>query len=555
MLHLLIVDDEPLAVNYLMETLMELPHLDLDIAKAYSGKEALAKLEKHKVDILLTDIHMPGMNGIELAEQIMSDWPHCRVIFLTGYNDFQYVQSALRKGGTDYVLKTEGDEVIVAALEKAIAAIEVDWNEKQILQRAKQQVHLALPSLRRDYFTKILQGEVESSTSRHKRFLELDIDFDAEQPVIAGIGRVDAWGSFQAPSDHVLLFYSIHNIAEEYFKPNARFTSFQYDRTRMVWLMQPLPGQDDHSALTTISSCAERIQKTCQSLLHIPYSIALAANPVNWEAVSNQIEDLKLQLTFRMGADEEVLVIRDLKEQQLEKQSSNLMLEIGRLRSNIHKLDLLEASMDNGLEQSFSDLYHELFSVNAVLFANEQGKWLGLELFSHMSAFFLTYLNKRKLIHPFETVISFEKIYNPDKHAGIEGMLQFFGMLGSRIAAYNGKKQKEHSHELIDRVNSYIHNFLHEDLSLTKLADIVYLSPPYLSRLYKQVTGQGLLEFINETRIQRAKQLLKTTDKKIHDIAAEVGFESAPYFTRLFRKKMSMTPQDYRESSKGMEPL
>lgn len=555
MLHLLIVDDEPLAVNYLIEALIELPHLDLDITKAYSGKEALAKLEKHKVDILLTDIHMPGMNGIELAEKIMSDWPHCRVIFLTGYNDFQYVQSALRQGGTDYVLKTEGDEVIIAALEKAITAIEAEWKEKHIMQKARQQIHLALPSLRRDYLTEFLRGEIESAAARHNRFIELDIDLDAEQPVIAGVGRVDAWGSFDAPSDHVLLFYSIHNIADEYFKPNARFLSFQYDRTRMVWLLQPLPGHSYEAAMTTISSCAERIQKTCQSLLRIPYSIALSARPINWEAVSRQIEDLKLQLTFRMGAAEEVLVIRNPEELQPEKQSSSLMLEIGRLRSNIHKLDLLEASMDNGLEQSFSQLYKDLFSVNAVLFDNEQGKWLGLELFSHMSAFFLTYLNKRKLIHAFEATISCEKIYNPDQHSGIDDMLHFFGMLGSRIAAYNGKKQKQHSHDLIDRVNSYIHSFLHEDLSLTRLAEIVYLSPPYLSRLYKQVTGIGLLEFINETRIQRAKQLLKTTDKKIHDIAAEVGFESAPYFTRLFRKKMGMTPLDYRDSSKGMEPL
>lgn len=104
---------------------------------------------------------------------------------------------------------------------------------------------------------------------------------------------------------------------------------------------------------------------------------------------------------------------------------------------------------------------------------------------------------------------------------------------------------------MIAKVHDYIHQFLHEELSLTKLAELVYLSPPYFSRLYKQMTGQGLLSYINKTRINKAKLLLKTTDRKIHEIASEIGLESAPYFTRLFRKRTGFTPQEYRDSSKS----
>lgn len=555
MLDMLIVDDEPIAVNYLVEALQELPHLPLNIIKAYSGKDALAKLGQNKADILLTDIRMPGMNGMELADEVLAKCPRCRVIFLSGYNDFDYIQSALRKGGVDYVLKTEGDAAIIRAIEKAIAEIEAEVTEEHIMQKARRQYHLALPSLRRDYLIEFLQGDVEHTAARRKRFQELDIDLDADCPVLAALVRVDAWGSFSSPADRVLLFYSVHNIAEEYFKSEARFVSFQYDRTRTVWLVQPLAGESPEAAVRALNLCAERIQSACKSLLKVPVSIALSSEPDKWEAVGSRIEALKLQLAFRMGSGEEMLLTEPRREPGPSPRSSHSLMEAGSLRASIHKLDLLEAYLDNGMKDGFIRQYNQLFRLEDAMFAEGEGKWMGLEVFTHLASFFLTYMNKRDLFPALGAEVPADKIYSPDQHAGLREMIAFFMDLGTRISEYNGRRQAEYTNDIIGRVHSYIHQFLHEELSLTKLAELVYLSPPYFSRIYKQLTGQGLIDYINEARIQKAKRLLKTTDKKIHEIATEVGLESAQYFTRLFRKKTGVTPQEYRDSSKGMEAI
>ena len=555
MLHLLIVDDEPMAVDFLVEVLQEVPDLELEITKAYSGKDALAKLGAAKADILLTDIRMHGMDGIELADQILLMWPRCKVIFLTGFNDFEYAQTAIRKGGIDYVLKTEGDTVIINALRKAIAGIEAEVNEDQILQKARQQYHLALPSLRRDYLLECLQGEEDSLLTRKRRFQELGIDLNPDLPVLLGLGRIDNWGKFAAPADRVLLFYSIFNISEEFFGQEMCMLVFQYDRTRVAWLVQPKEGQNQKAAAHAMADCAERIQSTCKTMLKTPLSIALSDDPVTWEHAGSRIEALKLMLTFQVGSGVEMLVSIPQEGARAELKSRQLLNEAGRLRSTVHKLDLLEAYMDNGDKAGFISLYNRFFQAEGPLFAGEAGKWFGLELFSHLSAFFLTYMNKRELIDEIEGEFQTEKLYNPDLHAGWLEMVGYFGSLGARIADRNGRMQRERAHDLIGKVHRYIDLYLHEELSLTKFAELVYLSPPYFSRIYKQITGQGLLEYINETRIRKAKLLLKTTDKKIHEIAAEVGLESAPYFTRLFRKKTGRTPQEYRESSKGMEAL
>lgn len=552
-LRMLIVDDEPLAVHYLVETLEKYPQLQLDMMKAYSGKEALAKATESKVDLLLSDIRMPGMNGMELADRMLERWPRCKVIFLTGYNDFHYVQSAMRKGGVDYVLKTEGDETIVRAIEKAIADVRAEVDEEEVLLKAKQQYSLALPSLRRDYLTEILRGEEESRAVRISWFRKLEIDADPERPVLAALGKIDEWGTFGAPEDRALLFYSIHNIAEEYFKQTVRFVSFQYDRTRLVWLIQPRPDHSYEEAGRTLSSCAELVQMSCSRLLKVPISIAIAAGPSAWGELGERIEALKLLLAFKMGAGQELIITEPGVAANSPKRSSQSLLEIGRLRSALHKLDLLESYMDNGMQESYRQLFRELFAFDEQLIAKAEGKWLGLELFSRLSAFFLAYLNRRELlaVDAIGSAVQTEKLTSPDQHASLQDMIRYFGELGVKVAEYNLKNQTERTNDIIGQVNGYIHQFLHEELTLTRLAEFVYLSPPYLSRMYKQMTGHGLLEYINETRINKAKLLLKTTNKKIHEIAAEVGLESAAYFTRLFRKKTGETPQEYRDSGKG----
>ncbi|THF76669.1 response regulator transcription factor [Cohnella fermenti] len=553
MLRLLIVDDEPFAVDYLADALRGLSDLDLDIVLAYSGKEAISAMDEGKVDLLLSDIRMPGMGGIELAEHALMRWPRCKVIFLTGYSDFEAIQSALRKGGVDYVLKTEGDEAIVRAIRQAIVAIETQEREEQILQRARQQYKLALPSLRRNYLMDVLLGESNNPETREQAFRKLAIGLDPDRPVFAALVRIDEWGTFSAPADRALLLYSIQNVAEETIGERLSFLSFQYDRARIVWLVQEELGQSGEEAFRSFSDCAQHVQLSCKTLLKAPISIVISARRTDWERLGGRIEAVKLLLAFQMGPGNGMMIFDPDSEGTESRRSSRSLLETERLRRMTHKLDLLESYLDDGKTAEFASLFDELFAMERPLALVGEEKWFGLELFSRLSAFFLSYLNTREMFEEVGERIRTEKMTSPDEHSGMLEMLAYFRDLGITIAAYNERNHIERSHEMIRKVQNYIRQFLHEELSLTRLSGLVFLSPPYFSRMYKQMTGQGLLEYINETRIQKAKVLLKTTNRKVHEIAVDVGLESAPYFTRLFRKKAGCTPQEYRDSGRGSD--
>ena len=151
MIRLLIVDDEQLIVDGLVQLFEGCEQLELEIYRAYSAIEAMDWLKRTSIDIVLTDIRMPGMSGLELQQEIQRLWPWSKVIFLTGFDDFQYIQNALRSEAEDYILKTEDDETIIAAVEKAISGLRRQFEVEHLLSQAKQHMKSVLPLLQHEF--------------------------------------------------------------------------------------------------------------------------------------------------------------------------------------------------------------------------------------------------------------------------------------------------------------------------------------------------------------------------------------------------------------------
>nr|NLB79928.1 response regulator [Clostridiaceae bacterium] len=162
MSRLLIVDDFPIIVDGLAELFSEKAELDMEIFRAYSVIEALEVLGNVRIDIVLSDIRMPVKTGIDLLKEIRSQWPRCKVIFLTSYNDFQYARDAISLGGYDYILKTEGDERIIESVCRALEELRNEQEYEELIKKSKEQYNQSKPILQKEFFTELLAGRKTS---------------------------------------------------------------------------------------------------------------------------------------------------------------------------------------------------------------------------------------------------------------------------------------------------------------------------------------------------------------------------------------------------------
>lgn len=194
MYRMLIVDDEEIITDGLADIFGKL-NLDLDIYKAYSGQEALELLNRTRVDVVLSDICMPGMDGLELMETIRLNWPQCKIVFLTGHNDFNYVYQAIQAPDVQYVLKNEGYPKLIAAVERALKELEETLRANDLIRRSKEQLDTLETLAHGDYFRNLLFHDVLFERELEEDFRRLQIPLDASMPILIGLGSVTSGGS------------------------------------------------------------------------------------------------------------------------------------------------------------------------------------------------------------------------------------------------------------------------------------------------------------------------------------------------------------------------
>ena len=161
MYRLLIVDNEHIVVDSLLCYFEKQQPDRLEVIGAYSAREALEIMEYAKVDILLTDIRMPVIDGLQLQKEVSQRWPWCRTIFLSGFSEFEYVQEALRGHAVDYLLKTEGNEAVMAVVLRTMEALDNQLRTDELIHRAQVQYEKALPLLNHKLLLSLANGQMK----------------------------------------------------------------------------------------------------------------------------------------------------------------------------------------------------------------------------------------------------------------------------------------------------------------------------------------------------------------------------------------------------------
>ncbi|CAM4224759.1 two-component system response regulator YesN [Paenibacillus endophyticus] len=531
------MDDEEIITDGLYEILSKLP-IDLDMYKAYSGEEALQWLRRTRFDIVLSDIAMPEMDGLALMDEIRSNWPHCKLIFLTGYHDFESMYQAIQWPGVRYLLKSEGYNKLIDAVGQAVLEIEEELRTADLLQRSKES-QISLETLAIGNYVRHLLFEGGAGGAIAENFSRLNIPFDPVLPVLIALGSLSLAESRRSYADRQETALKVKLLADSYLGKRTRSLGIIDRYGDLVWLVQPLPSSEIkeigfENTVSFLEGMFELIQDACKESLSVKLSVTMGAEETAWETLPKAYDKLREHEHLRAGDGTQMVQSVRLREAEA----------ISRMRWRFpdEKAGMLTAHLEGGRRAEFYGLFDEL-TRPAI-----DGSWpspYASELYYSIALALLSYSNRWNEQGQFPAGNFMQLDAFPSWQE------RFGSLKTAAMEMFDVREQGEQSRAItaVDKICAFIDEHIAEDLSLVRLADEIHLNPSYLSRLFKQERGVKLSEYIEDARFAKAKDRLRNTDSKIGEIGISVGYEAAHSFTRVFKKWSGMSPQEFREQA------
>lgn len=554
MYRLLIVDDEPIITDGLFDLFEDIKEPEFDLYKAYSGSEALELMRKAKIDIVLSDICMPDINGLELQKEFNKQWPQCKVIFLTGFNDFNYIQDAIRNDSVDYILKTEGDEAILRAVNNAVSRIDKELRDSQYIQQAQNDRKLFISILGGKLLQDIAKGAPYSPEERSAEFAELEIPLHTDLPVLLLLGRVSQWGRDTGFTGKMKTLMAIQDVSRNVLAASALIVPVTLNNNYILWLIQPkdYPSADDkedcwEKLSVYVQGCMDSLQAASRQIYDAPLALVAASKPVQWEKIGQNFDRLKTMLIKAGGISGEALLIdvASRKETaQVMEETKDTAADV--VRARIKRTPMLKIFLENGQKDECLQLLGELLGATGGM--QYAAGDISKELYYSISLLLLAFINENKLNEKIGSHVSLDALTNMDCHKCWSDASNYLSSLVVSIFIQNRDDSFRNTDRILRYVKNYVSDHICEDLSLTRISGLLHFNPSYFSRLFKSVTDMGYMEYVACIKTAKAKEMLSNSTLEINEIAEMLGFNAPSNFSRFFKKQADISPQEYRDA-------
>jgi two-component system response regulator YesN len=533
MLKMIIADDEYNAREGLKEIIpWEAMGIEI-VAIAADGQEAFELCRDLRPDILLTDIRMPMMDGLEAAMKLKELHEQLRVIIISGAQDFNYVKTALHLHADGYILKPIKIHELQDTVNQVVSAITIERKREEHTSRLKQQLQDNIPTLREKFLIDLVQGLYKSEREVNDKLALFKLPLEMNSTCTAAIFQIDEYEKAMERYNEEykqLLSFSITNILEEILSRSQVGVTFAMNENEFIVIF-------NHAAMNNnqyLHICQEIID-CINNFLNISISAGIG-NPVQkiLELYFSYNEaNAAIEYRFFKGKNA-ILQISDFKTQgtglefplvyEEQKQLFNFM-KLGNQEEVSDKVKYIFDTVCSG--RNYSIGYVQSICFDLINMASKTLYELGE--------------NIEKIVSDFYEM--FSEVYNKRDAAELQEMVL---VLFNKLTSYFAQKHNQKNSHLINKIKDIISKKYMENLAVTRLAEEVYLSPNYISLIFKQETGENITEYITKVRMEVAKELLKDNDLKILEIAEMVGFENTTYFSTVFKKFTGMHPQKYR---------
>jgi two-component system response regulator YesN len=540
MYELLIVDDENFVVENLATTY---PWQDLGIRSvhtAHSASEALQLMQYHNIHIMITDIKMPGLSGLELIHRVQVISSKTKCILLSGHTDFHYAQQAITSKVQAYLLKPVKEEELLTTVGNVIHQIEQEWSEIVSHQNTLYTLNEHLPQLRESLLYNLLQGKYFPQDALDKKLEMLKLPIQREQAF--GMMFIRLEEGFQNYDDYSrsLLEFGITNIIEEIFCGHFYVWQCKDIHDYLICVLTDRAEESSgdrmphQQLIKTLEKLSLQLQDSVATFLKGNISVLIS----DWGHFPVDIYPFYQQSmsVIRKHPDNtEGYFISSIKQvENAEFQPLRSMSEPPSM------LNLFEAGRWDAAAQKWESIIQELNAQHKYEYESYYEVALMLS--------FSVYHTVHKQGKPLENLVDLPPLVFSEQEMPrvIDNLDRWGREMIDALRNNTMKETKGNQYSIILKVQEYVQQHLESDVSLQTMADHVYLHPAYLSKIYKLETGEGLSDYIYRLRMERAAHFLNDSNEKIHEISKKSGYQNPSHFSRVFKKYFNMTPEEFR---------
>lgn len=533
MLKMIIADDE-YNVREGLKEVVQWAELGIEIvADAADGQEAFELCRQLKPDILLTDIRMPMMDGLEAALKLKELDDPVRIIIISGAQDFNYAKTALSLNADGYILKPIKIHELQDTVRKVVSSISMERNREEKSQQLKQQLHENMPVLREKFLANLTQGMYKSDQDARNKLEFFALPLEINSLLVVAVIQIDEYEKAieRYTEEHKqLLNFSVNNILEEIANRNRAGIAFCMNENEYVIIFnQAAQNENRH-----LEICQEMID-CMNKFLKMSISVGVG-NPIQKVYdlhYSYHEARLAIEYKFYTGKDS-ILQISDF-------QTNKNNLEYPKLYEVENKLiNFMKLGNQAEVSRVVEDIFNTLCANHNLPVDYVQS--ICIELI-HMASRTLYEFGENIHLIVTDYSVLFSEVYSKREASELrDTMLALF----EKLTHYFAQKQTHKNSRTIQKIKDIISQKYMENLTVARLSEEVYLSPNYISLIFKQETGESVTEYVTKVRMEVAKELLKAPDLKIMDVSDMVGYENSTYFSTVFKKYTGMHPQKYR---------
>ncbi|WP_168123470.1 response regulator [Paenibacillus sp. HB172176] len=539
-MRVMIVDDEPLMRQGIAKKI-ELSGLPLEtVAEAGDGRSALSRLKEAKPEIVITDIRMPGMDGLSFLQQAKQLNEEIEFIIISGYGEFEYAKKAIQYGVEDYLLKPVNKQELKDCLMRILAKLERKDRQSSRNQKLEYLQQEGNEAIRRRVLTKFIQQGDEAEAAMQD--IKLKAMQEHCQQFLAIIFTPDhlelPYRSF-FKGDDSLVWFAVKNIISTVMESSTREGALfnnAADENELIYIL------GEHRSVSC-NQLFEELQKILESFklyLKLDFTIGCGGVVDRMELIQQSYRQARQACRNKIihGSNR----VYQATEQVVEAHQASMLSE-GDQQLLSHCLnECNRAALHRWIEQR----------VTQIAKAEDSA-------FSHLESFCIDFhLLLRKFFFSRTNIPGWIIGEMNDLLAWLQGVSDWRDVWGYLNTVIDNMiehlSQERHASEyrVIDEVKSYIDSSLHEQINLLAIAERFYFHPNYLARRFKECFGETFINYLTNSRMRKAELLLREPHLQIQQVAELVGFLDAAYFSSVFRKKTGMTPTEYRHRAASM---